>query len=502
MLKYLNMNKKLIPIVFLIIILAIAVFFRLWKLDSIPPGLYPDVAVNGNNALDSMANNDFKIFYTDNNGREGLIIWLEALTFKIFGISIWSLKATAAIFGILAVLGLYLLVKELFKSEIIALLASFFMAISSWHVIFSRIGFRAIMIPFFLTFGFYFLFKGFRKHSVLSVIISGIFIGLGFYTYISYRFVVLMLLAVLIGFWYKDRKEFVKLTSILLITTFIVGLPIGIYFLQNPQDFFGRAAGVSVLTAKNPLVQLGESIVLNFGMFNFYGDSNWRHNLSGSPELLWPVGILFIIGIIISLKGLIKRKDMALHIFLVVWFLSMLLPGILSAEGVPHALRVIGVIPVAFIFAGQGASWIYDWLKRLKVQTAILYLCIFVFLLSLTSAEFKKYFYTWGKNPELNGAFTSDLVDIGNYLNSLPDNVKKYVVVNQSGVLVNGVSMPAQTPMFIERTIYGKPRATYLLPSDLNKVELNKGDVIVLMARDETLFPSIQNIDGVWVYIK
>jgi len=37
-------NKELI---FLLIILAIASFFRLWQLDKIPPYLYPDVAMNG-----------------------------------------------------------------------------------------------------------------------------------------------------------------------------------------------------------------------------------------------------------------------------------------------------------------------------------------------------------------------------------------------------------------------------------------------------------------------
>jgi predicted membrane-bound mannosyltransferase len=56
-------------IVFLLVILAIASFFRLWKLDSIPPGLYPDVAINGNDALDSLKTGTFKVFYPENNGR-------------------------------------------------------------------------------------------------------------------------------------------------------------------------------------------------------------------------------------------------------------------------------------------------------------------------------------------------------------------------------------------------------------------------------------------------
>jgi len=37
------MQKK--TLFFLLAILVIAVFFRLWKLNEIPPGLYPDVAI-------------------------------------------------------------------------------------------------------------------------------------------------------------------------------------------------------------------------------------------------------------------------------------------------------------------------------------------------------------------------------------------------------------------------------------------------------------------------
>ena len=71
------------------LILAVAVFFRFWQLDQIPPGLYPDVAINGINATDALKNHDFKIFYPDNNGREGLFINLIALSFWLFGASIW-----------------------------------------------------------------------------------------------------------------------------------------------------------------------------------------------------------------------------------------------------------------------------------------------------------------------------------------------------------------------------------------------------------------------------
>ncbi len=504
MANFLRKNKVLL---FLLIILVIASFFRLWQLSSVPPGLYPDEAINGNEAISNWG----KLFYPENNGREGLFINLIALSFSIFGVSIFSLKIVPAIIGILTVLGLYLLTKELFSqyyennSRSIALLASFFLATSFWHTNFSRIGFRAILLPFILVFSFYFLFRGFRTKKIRDFIFSGLIFGLGFYTYISFRMAVLIFPFILIPCWfiYKKppvytqeglQKKFILHTSYFILLIFIVALPIGIYFLQNPYDFIGRAAPISVFAAENPIKEFTKSLISHLGMFNFRGDSNWRHNFSGSPALFWPVGILFLIGFVFSVKELcksIKSRSLSLgtcHLSLISWFFIMLLPGILTYEGIPHALRTIGVIPVVYIFAGFGFFKIYQWFNKNTKRKRLLFSAIFLFLLMTGVVEFDKYFNKWGKNPEVKNAFSADYVEIGNYLNSLPADTQKYVIVNQSGVPVpwpNGIPVPAQTIMFIESTKYGHPRSIYLLPEDLNKIKIKEEAVIVKMKYEQ-----------------
>ncbi|MDD5639147.1 MAG: hypothetical protein PHO28_04580, partial [Candidatus Pacebacteria bacterium] len=107
-------NNKSFIFFLLLVIILIASFFRLYKLTLIPPGIYPDEAMNANDAIKALQTHNFKVFYPDNNGREGLFINLIALSFKIFGISLFSFKITSAIIGILTVLGLYFLAKELF----------------------------------------------------------------------------------------------------------------------------------------------------------------------------------------------------------------------------------------------------------------------------------------------------------------------------------------------------------------------------------------------------
>src|SRR6185369_4047410 len=149
-------------ILLVIFILVVASFFRLHQLSTTPPGLYPDEAIDGTNGLIANSTGHYQLFYTENNGREGLFINLQALSVKLSGISAWALRDVSAIFGILTVLGLYLLARELFDLKVAAI-SSFLLAISFWHVNFSRIGFDAIMVPFILVYLFYFLWRGLKS---------------------------------------------------------------------------------------------------------------------------------------------------------------------------------------------------------------------------------------------------------------------------------------------------------------------------------------------------
>ena len=153
----------------LLLIIIIAVFFRFYNITETPPGLYPDEAMNGNDAVQVLESGDYKIFYPNNFGREGLFINLQAIAISIFGQEIWVLRAVSAVFGILTVIGLYFLTRFIFNWQIAAL-SSFFLAVAFWHVLFSRIGFRAIMAPFFLGWAMYFLWRGLVDYIFLRAV--------------------------------------------------------------------------------------------------------------------------------------------------------------------------------------------------------------------------------------------------------------------------------------------------------------------------------------------
>jgi hypothetical protein len=537
------MSKK--TLFLFLAILAIAVFFRLWNLTQIPPGLYPDVALNGTNALEALKTHDLKVFYPDNNGREGLFINIIALSIWLLGPSVFAIKLVAAIFGILTVVGFFFFARNVFgflgraKADFIALLGTFFLSVGFWHLNFSRLGFRAILVPFILVWSFYLIFKALeatqifksrpddknKKIGLLAIgywLLAGLFFGLGFHTYISFRVAPLILLPLLF-FTYlvlkKNSKENLKKTIICWVIFFIfvavAAAPIGYYFLTHPQDFIGRAGQVSVFSSENPLKAVLVSSV-TLGMFNVYGDCNWRHNNVRpasctlfsqicQPMLLWPVGIFFLIGLIYAFFEAFRPKNWRGHQWqklnsywiLIFMFFVMLLPAILSTEGLPHALRTIGAIPAVFVFAGFGLALLYLWLKRTIFDAGrrprLLFILLIITLLGIGCAEFNKYFLDWGTRQETKDEFTQKYIDIGNYLNSLPKDVTKYILINENGVPVpypNGIPMPAQTIVFIT---HRKADIKYLVPSISGMAFINKGlSVLIPLRYDAALFNQLK----------
>lgn len=540
-------------LIFLLVILLVAGFFRFWQLEQLPPGLYPDVAINGTDALNTLKTGDFKIFYPENNGREGAFINLIALSFWLFGPSVWAIKIVPAVIGFLTVAGFYFLIKELFtylareKAESIALLSTFFLAVSFWHVNFSRLGFRAIMVPFCLVWSFWFLFRAInlirtlnqvsseaqswsgwlraKNSPALSFSLAGIFFGLGFHTYIAFRIAPIILVPLLIvevvRYWprfktlWQEKKsawEFSKQTylkddwwrwDVFFFAVILVALPIALYFWQHPADFMGRTGQVSVFASDNPVKTLVQTTAKTLGQFAVWGDGNWRHNLPHWPQITWPLVPFFLIGLFYSLAQIFRPKNFrrknfaALSYFwtIIVWWGAMLLPSIMTNEGLPHALRNIGAIPPALIFTGLGFHiFIESVRKKIKAKKLAAGFCglALVFIAGVGWLEYHRYFIVWGQNPETRGAFTQRFVDEGKYLNSLPPAAEKYVIVNEGGVPVpypDGLPMPAQTVMFIS---HQTPNITYLKENETDLIQKQQQIVVLPMKEETALFDYLE----------
>lgn len=469
-------------------ILIIATFLRFYHFTTVPPGLYPDEAMNGNNATEVAETGHFKVFYPEDNGREGLYVNVLAVVLKIWpSTEPWVVRLPAAVAGVLTVWGLYLLVAELFGNGP-GLLASFLLATSFWGVIFSRIGFRAILSPLMLVWALWLITKSFRSGNKRAAywyaVLAGVIYGLGFYTYIAYRITPLLFLLFIPFF--RKTPGFWKRAVLFIIVTFIVAAPIGWYFATTPGSFFGRTAQIAVTSAANPVHDFAVNIGKELLMFNYHGDYNWRQNISGAPELFWPVGILFLLGIALVAYFWIRRRrkkyvnaaDEKLFpsfgtSLVIAWLACGILPAAASDEGIPHALRSILALDPALILAALAGIWLYRLVEKHWNVNAAKSLMI-VFLVIVAVFGYYDYFVVWAQNPNVPGAFSANYVTIGDEIDALPTSTPKYVVVNASGVLARGIPVPAETTMFVTHSFTDADAAArnihYLLPDQTSSI--------------------------------
>ena len=183
-------------------------------------------------------------------------------------------------------------------------------------------------------------------------------------------------------------------------------------------------------------------------MFNFSGDFNWRHNYAGKPLLFWPIGILLLIGIFLTIKTSIqvfnKTNNLSaqstappsVFLILISWLIITALPVVISNEGQPHALRAILMAPAIFILAGIGGVWFYNFIKNLILKISavnhtdkILNAFVVALLILLIFEAYNSYFIKWGRNPNIQGAFSANYIEIGRQLNNLPKETPKYIIM-------------------------------------------------------------------------
>ena len=494
-------KTKICLLVFLII--AFGLFLRVYNIDNTPPGIYPDEAMNGEDAIKANETGIYQLFYEYNNGREGFFINFIALFFSFFGVSILTLKLPAIIFSTLTILGTYLFSKELFNRRI-ALISSFLVATSFWAIHFGRIAFRANMLPAILVFSFYFLFKGLRTKKWWDFAAGGAIFGLGMHSYISWRIAPIMLVFFVV-FLILSRKNFIKdywkSILIFLVASLIIAAPMFATFYKNPEFLESRAASVSIFSSEvnggNAGIAFLKSFSLSLIKYNFIGDMNWRHNFRPYPLLDPITGFAFLLGIIFSItiffksfKKRIKQKIRSLELekysFLLLWFFAMLAPEFLTAEGNPHALRAIGTLPVVFIFSGIGFEYLLIHSKKSglfsRKNISILLIISFLFIGIFNSV---KYHLVWASKEKVAYSFNKSLTEISKYISLLPQNQETYIITDGSNTL-------ERLPIWI---FHNKPFNHYLVSNELEKIKpKNESDFIIFLTNSNLFtIESIQN---------
>ncbi len=491
-------------------IIFLAIFFRFYQISQLPGGLFPDEAANGLD-INQMQQGHLQPFYERGNGREALFFYMLWGSVEAFGKGPWQHHIVSSLIGALSVILCFMAARRIFligedeadeqkqdRAAHIALLSAFLMAVSTWHIVLSRTAFRAVTIPLFSALTFYLMIRAFQaikvKQRLLWSFLAGASFALGFYTYIAYRIMVPAVAAAVLWPLFAAIKEKIFFEQIkrffwpgiFFATAFIaVIFPLAKYFYEHPGSFVGRAGQVSVFNPElytyngeqlhgKPPIGIVLQAMLEVGKtqlagFFVQGDLNWRSNISGMPFLSVLYSPFFGFGLLlVTFFGAwyffapSKRKSFWKYFLLAVWFWGMLLPVVTTAEGIPHGLRAIGVIPAVFIISAWAlygfSGWfmrmhrkIWDyamfhykdpsWLKnhsyeppQMVVVNAALKIVVVVFVAALVSQAYFAYFVEAANSPENFYYFRSDLVPVSRYLTQRCNKEHTYLILDKFSV--------------------------------------------------------------------
>ncbi len=413
-----------------VLILLVAAFFRLHQLDTLPPALFHDEAVNGLDALNVLRTGHVPIFFAANNGREPLLIYLQTISLALWGSRAFSMRLISAFIGLITVAQLVSMTRAFWprKPYGLALLASLILAVSYWHVHFSRMAFRAILMLPLLNFALWAFWRGWQTKRWRYFALSGVTFGLALYTYLPARLIPLIIVGslglVMLTNWRPLAHRVVikplLFGSVLVaLTGLLVFAPLGIYFSNHAADFSARTQQVSILSISAasgrplPLVLL-EHIWQTIRLFVDQGHPSPVLNLPSRPIL----DGLSQLGLALGLL-LVWRWRQPVHSFLLLWLAIMLLPTILSNEP-GHPLRAIGTLTPVALLTAVGLAELADWAARRwrRPRLAGVFILAAVGLFS-GFTTYHDYFQVWGRSPATVQAFHTAYAQIGQQLPAL-----------------------------------------------------------------------------------
>lgn len=420
-------------LLFMLFCLMIAATLRLTDLPQIPVGVHYDEAANGTLAAEIGLKGERPVFITSYTGKEVLFFYLAGGLMRLLGESLFTLRLTAALLGIVTVAAVYWLGLELFRDRRIALVAAALLAISFWHLLFSHLGFRAVSQPLLQTLTAAALLRGLRLGQRKWLLLSGIFLGLTAYTYLAARlFPVLLLLGslpLLLGAGWRRRG---LQLGVVASTALIVLSPLLTFFIAHPDSFWVRIGQVA--PGGNGL-SLWDSILRALEMFFLLGDPYIRFNLPQRPLFDWFWGGLLLIGWLMLLwrwrKLKVDWQRAGMLLLLLAPFIMLLPTALATNEIVPSNLRAIGLIPFIFYLPAVGLMTFIAELgsqfKRIQLTPAIFAIGVLALMVGGLATE-RLYFRVWAADSAVFNETDGDLTAVAPFLNQLDTTGKNIYI--------------------------------------------------------------------------
>ncbi len=357
--------QKQTYIVVVTIVLFVAAFFRLYRLNEVPPGLGFD---ESDVVVEAMHFGQYGVIpnYSHPAPPEVLARMVQGVLLFFMGSSIFTVRLASAFWGILTVALTYRAALELFRSKPYryqsAWIAALVLAVMTTHMVNSRAVYRAVTFPAVMAAGIWLLARAWRINRRRDYLLAGLVWGVSVLTYFPGLLMPPILVGMLIlqtAFDAKKVRERLPNLALMLVAMLVVCLIPVIQEISLSAPLYARIteAGVTGEQGNHPVSQ-GIQRYLN-AIVGFYGTTSYinpKIQVADEPLLnTVPLVILGVIGILIAIWSF-KEWYGALLLTLLV---SMLLPVAFSDSPI-HGLRISGEFVVAALLVGAGGGWIID----------------------------------------------------------------------------------------------------------------------------------------------
>jgi len=429
------------------LILALAAFLRLCKLDSLPISLFGDEIDVGYHAWslvttgrDYMGNLLPTYIQSLAEWRAPLLMYITTPFVGIFGPTAFAVRLPIALLGVLNIYLVYLLVKKLFNNKSLGLISALILSLTPWHIHYSRAAFESTLLLTLLLSGtLLYVYKRYSL-SILSFILT-------FYTY-STANLFTPLLALSLFFIYKSKDTTVQLFK----KSYLLILLLPITYHLTLGQAAGRFSLVSVFSDNeiiydivnqrtSPWVdqnawqetifhnkaisyagKIGSNYLSAFSpQFLFIsGDPNFRHSVGRFGELLWATAPFLIFGFV----SLIKKINNKENKLILAWLLLAPIPSAFTSDGAMHATRLILMLPPLIIISALGFN---TFLKVLKNKKIFLYLFLIALAVNITA-----YVHRYSAHYKYDSArhWHHGYQEIGNKITSHLDSANRVFINN------------------------------------------------------------------------
>jgi len=381
---------------FLPAILLLALFLRVLWLDKYPAGFTQDEAGLGYDAYSLLKTGkdmwgetlpltlrsfgDYKL---------PLYSYLAIPSVYIFGLSEFAVRLPGAIFGTLAILACYLMVKRLSENENLAIYSALFLALSPWHISLSRGAFEANLTTFFIPLGVWSFLEGMKNSKMMML--AAVLFGLNLFAYHPARIFTPLIVAALV---FLNKKQFfedlAKYKLPVFIFLFFLGAALFTAFwggaatrgadlaIFSPTDnwasvsdrrYEGVMEGLPDWASRifsNKVTYVLRTFTHNYltyvspGFLFIQGAGEWTYGMISGRGVLYLFEIVLLIAAIIAI---VKRQSFKGVEFVLVWLVLAPIPAALTKGSGYAANRAAVLMPAIQILSAYGLVYLQGVLK-------------------------------------------------------------------------------------------------------------------------------------------